>query len=189
MALTLRSFARLLRAQDDNSLPGWVKVWGESGEIHASHEFLGHVLYSFDKRRGETLIGWNVVVFEHNPQARAIAFFLGADGASELGDFHGMRSLGSEFEIGEIAGLLGNSLVVLAKDFKEHATGIVHQITKTLRDEYTVHITRGRVFEIDQVVIRERFLKRNFDGDRGFVGVRNNFKWHNKVLHYAGYFG
>jgi len=144
---------------------------------------------TFKKRRGETLIGRDMIVFEHDPQAGAIAFFLGANGAGELSDFHGMRRFGSEFEIGEVAGFLGDGFVMLAENFEEHAAGVVNQVAKTLRDEHAVDIARSGVFQINKVVIRERFLERYFDGDRWLVGVRNNLQWHNKVLHYAGHLG
>ena len=74
-----------------------------SSEVHSTNELFGNASDAFEERWGKTLIRRDVIVLEHNPQAGAIAFFLGADGAGELGDFHRMRRFGSEFEIGEFA--------------------------------------------------------------------------------------
>jgi len=153
------------------------------------YEFFSDVADALKERWGKALIGRNVIVFNDDPQAWAVNFILSADGAGELSDFHGMRRFRCEFEIGEVAGFLGNGFVVLAKNFEEHPAGIVDQIAKTLRDQHAVNVARSGVFEVDEIVVWKRFFERNFDGDRGLIRVRNDSKWHNKVLHYASHFG
>src|SRR5229473_3045860 len=107
-------------------------------EVQAPYEFLSDVFDALEQRWGEALVGRYVIVFEHDPQAGAICFFLSANGSGELNDFHGMGGLGSEFEIGEVAGFLCDGLVVSAENFEEHAASIVDQIAKALRDKNSV---------------------------------------------------
>ena len=139
---------------------------------------MGVLFDAFEQRRGQALIRRNVIVFEHDPQAGAVDYVLGADGPSELSDFHGVSDFGLEVHVSESAGIIGDALVMCAEDFHEHTAGIVDQIAKALRNQHGVDIARGRKSQLLQIVIGKRLFQRNFDGHRRLVCIRNNFQGH-----------
>jgi hypothetical protein len=78
----------------------------------------------------------------------------------------------------------------MGKEIHEDATGVINEITETLRDEDSVHIAGSRLFELEKVVIGERILERDFDGSGRPIGVGRNMYGHDgPSLHQAAYFG
>ena len=93
-----------------------------------------------------------------------------------------------EIEIGVLRGV--RLKWRMREEIHQDAAGIVDQIAKALRDEDGVHVARRGLFELEQIVIGQRFCERDFDRCRRLVFVGNDPHEHGlMVLHQRGYFG
>jgi hypothetical protein len=149
-----------------------------SRELEAFDELGGDGRDAFlglGRKRGP---GLGMGIPQNDPQAGAVALITaGANGAGQLSEFERERGRVSEIEIG----VLRRARLVrrMGEKIHEDAAGVINEITETLRDEDSVHIAGRGLLELEQVVIGERILERNFDSRGGPIGVGRDMDGHN----------
>jgi len=78
----------------------------------------------------------------------------------------------------------------MGEEIHEDAAGVINEVAETLRDKDGVHIAGRGLLELEKIVIGERILEWDFDGNRGAICVGGNVDGHGALsLHQAGYFG
>ena len=66
----------------------------------------------------------------------------------------------------------------MGEEVHQHAARVIDQIAKALRNENGVNIARRGLFELEQIVIGQRRLERNFNRGGRLVLIRNNADGH-----------
>src|SRR6516165_6474638 len=133
------------------------------------HQRLPNQPYVLERHLMQRLLRRSLRVLQHDPQPRPVHLVVAwANGPRQLRNLE-LRSA-REAQVHQVRSARQRRRI--GRQIRQNTARIVHQISESLRHQESVDVSRGRLFYLLQVVVRQRFHQRYFDRHRWLVLVR-----------------